>query len=178
MAFSVQEMKSSIASDGFLKASSYEMVVAPPVGGGELLRIRAESVSLPGSSFASVDAYKPFGSGLTYQIPHTFTPQEISVTHLIDANSDILKTLIDWSSSIVNFKGVGRGGRGATANYFKDYVVDASIFLYSNDGKKQKTITLFQMYPSTIDQVQMSWASSDEIAKVNVSYQFVNYTIS
>lgn len=176
MAFSVQEMKSSLSKNGFLKASNYEMVVSPPTGGGALLRIRAESVSLPGSSFASVDGYKPFATGRTYQIPHTFTPQEISVTHLIDANSNVLKTLIDWSSFVVDFK--GEGGGPFTAGYFKDYVVDGSIFLYSNDGKRQKTITLFQMYPSSIDQVQMSWASSDELARVNVNYNFVDYTIS
>jgi len=178
MAFSIQDMKGSLQSSSYLMASHYEMIVQPKGGGGggELLKIRADSVSLPGVSFASVDQYKPFATGRTYNIPHSFTPQEITVSHLIDTNSDVLKSLIDWASFIVDFK--GETSAPFTANYFKEYVSDATILLYDNAGTPRKTITLVDTYPSTIDQVQMSWASSDEIARVNVSYQFVDYTIS
>jgi hypothetical protein len=167
MAFSIKDMKGSLQSSSYLMASHYEMIVQPKGGGdSNLLRMRADSVSLPGVSFASVDQYKPFATGRTYNIPHSFTPQEISVSHLIDTNSDVLKSLIDWAAFIVDFK--GETGSPFTANYFKEYVSDAP----------RKTITLIDTYPSTIDQVQMSWASSDEIARVNVSYQFVDYTIT
>jgi hypothetical protein len=177
MAFNIQEMKSSIESNGYLPASSFDMLVNPPagIGGGELLRIRSEAVALPGVSFAAVDGYKPYGTGRVYSIPHTFTPQAISVTHLIDTNGDILQTLNDWSNKIVDFKGAG----GAyTARYFKTYVVDADIFIYDGDNQIAKTIKLISMYPSTVDQVQMAWGSSDELAKVSVNYQFLDYTIS
>ena len=178
MAFSVDEMKSSMKSDGFMSAAHYEMVVNPPreVGGGELLRIRAESVSLPGVSFAAVDQYKPFATGRTFQIPHTFTPQEISVTHLVDRKGSIIKTLMDWASFVVDFQ--GNSSSPYTANYFSEYVVDATILMYANDGSQQKKITLIQMFPSSIDQIQMGWSSVDEIAKLNVSYKFVDYNIS
>ena len=175
MAFSVDDIKGSLKSDGFMSAAHYEMVVDPPVGGGSLLRIRAESVSLPGVSFASVDQYKPFATGRTFQIPHTFTPQEISVTHLVDRKGSVIKTLMDWANKVVDFQ--GSGDSPYTANYFNTYVKDATILMYDNNGNQQKKITLIQMFPSTIDQVQMSWNSSDEMAKLNVSYKFVDYRI-
>ena len=177
MAFSIEDMKASITSHGYLHAANYEMLVVPPagVGGGELLKIRSESVSLPGVSFAAVDGYKPYGTGRIYSIPHTFTPQAISVTHLIDGKGDILQTLTDWSNKIVDFQGAS----GAyTARYFDTYVVDADILIYGPDGQTAKTIKLIDMYPTTVDQVQMSWNSTDELAKVSVNYQFVDYTIS
>ena len=176
MAFSVQEMKTSLQTDGLLQAPHYEVSVNPPTGGGELLKIRADSVSLPGVSFASVDAYKPYSTGRSYTIPHTFTPQEMSVSHLIDTNSNVLASLIKWASLVVDFTGSGSGP--FTAGYFKEYVVDGNIFLYDLQGGIKKTYTIYSMFPSSIDQVQMSWAGSDEIARVNVSYQFLDYTIS
>ena len=178
MAFSVNDIKGSLKSDGFMSAAHYEMVVqpkGPAASASSLLRIRAESVSLPGVSFASVDQYKPFATGRTFQIPHTFTPQEISVTHLVDRKGSIIKSLMDWASFIVDFQ--GNSGSPYTANYFNEYVSDATILMYSNDGSQQKKITLIQMFPSSIDQVQMSWNSADEIAKLNVSYKFVDYRI-
>jgi len=178
MAFSIQDMKDTINTDGYLHAANYEVIVIPPaaVGGGELLRIRAESVSLPGVSFASVDGYKAYGTGKTYSVPHTFTPAAVAVNHLIDNSGEVLKILNDWSNKIVDFRGAGDGRY--TASYFSTYVVDADIVLYGSDQQIVKTIKLYDMYPSTVDQVQMSWGSSDELAKVSVQYQFVDYTIS
>jgi len=177
MAFSVEEIKGSIKSAGMMHASHYELQVTPKGGGdGSLLKIRADSVSLPGVSFASVDQYKPYGTARTYQIAHTFTPQEIAVSHLIDQKADVLKALMDWANVVVDFQ--GKTGSPFTAGYFDDYKSDGIIFLYGNDGVLAKQLTLIDMYPASIDQVQMAWASSDEIARVNVSYKFVDFVIS
>lgn len=174
MAFNVSNFKAQRVSQGFQRAHSYEMIIAPPVGGGELLVLSTESVNLPGAAFLSADNYKPFGAGRSYSIPYAFNPTEIAVQHLIDKDSDVYQTFVDWSNSIVDFQ----GDVNYTAYYLSDFAVDAQIKVYDQQGNTVKTVQLFEVFPLSVDQVSMSWNTPDAIATVSVNYKFTDYKVS
>lgn len=176
MPFDIDQFKGTVTKEDFLRPSHYETAIRPPVGDGEILRLRTESISLPGSSFASVDAHKAYGTGRLYSIPHTFNPQEISCTYTVDAKAKVIQVFSDWSNYIVEHRGQGDGKY--TANFFDEYTVDATIFCFSGDYQHLKTIQLIKVYPSSVDQVQLSWNSTDETVKLNVSYRYLDYIVS
>lgn len=174
MAFNLQEFKADIG--GGMKSHSYEVFLKlPPIiaSPNSQLRLKTESVTLPGASFMSVDNYRPRSSGLSYTIPYAYNRQEIACSHLIDTNGSILTDFNRWVNFIVDTEGI----RQYTANYHKHYCVDMTIKIYDPTGKSVKTYTINDAHPLSVDQVQMSWGSNDEIARLNVTYSYTQYKL-
>jgi hypothetical protein len=173
MSFSLKEWKGNVESN-FLRANSYIMTVNPPNGFGNEIRLRTETVTLPGVNFLTADGYRPYGNGKTYDIPYSYNAGEITCTHLVDRNADIYQTFFEWATYISDIKGFEK----FAPRYFDQYARDAQIEIYGRDfTNKVKTIKLFGLYPKTIDQMQMSWADS-EIARLSVSYYFTNFQMT
>lgn len=171
MPLNIDQFKSSFKDS--LPTSHYEMTIAPPGGNGDQLRFRTESIMLPGTAFFSVDNYSPYGNGLTFQIPYRYTPQEISVVHTVDDSAAIYELFRNWSSKIVDLEGQNKFG----AYYFDDYTSQATIEVYNRKLELASKITLLDVFPITVDPVNMSWGQNDEIAKLSVSYRFTRYNV-
>lgn len=174
MPFSVADFKSNTLTQGMIRPSHYEVNIQPPVGDGQLYTFRAESVSMPGAAFLAVDNYKPYGSGKLYTIPYAFNPQEINITLTVDGNAEVIQMMYDWANKIVDID----GQKKYSAYYLNTYV--ASMFeikVFSQDGTKKKTYRLREAFPTTVDQMQMSWGTSDDTAKLSASYKFTEYTV-
>lgn len=173
MPFNITEFKSSVVSTELMRSHSYEVYVTPPVGGAQVIRLRTESVSTPGASFMSVDGYRPYGYGKTYTLPYASNLQEITMTHMVDAKSEIIQLFYDWTNLIVDYG----SNRQFHAYYHDTYAVPMQIVLYDLKGVKRKTYNISQAFPISVDQGQLSWASNDEILKLNVTYKFSEYTV-
>jgi len=176
MSFSLQGWKSATKEKGFLRSHSYEVTVSPPSGGdGRQIKLRTESVSLPGASFLSADNYRPYGSGKNYDIPYSYNTSEITCVHTLDKNGDIYKIFFEWANLISDIK----GNKKFAASYFDEYTTPMTIDVYGNDyTDKVKTIELYNVYPKSVDQLQMSWDTTDDIARLSVSYYYLYYTVS
>lgn len=175
MAFNVTRFKSQVANQGFLRSHSYFVIMNPPVGDGNEIRLRTESVALPGAAFLTVDNYRPYSSGKIYNIPYSYNPQDIAMVHTVDTAGNILSTLWEWVNLITDISGDGQ----FAANYHDEYVVDEmNIFVYNLKQEIVKIVTLYEVFPMSIDQMQMSWGSNDETAKVNVNYRYSHYKIT
>ena len=172
MAFNVETFKGRMSKKDLMRASSYEVFVNPPVGDGQGIRLSAETVSLPGASFMSVDNYKPYGLGKSHTIPYAGNLQAISMTHMVDADNDIVQLFYDWTNSIVDY---GKNN-DYLARYLNTYTAKPlMIFLYDLKGNNTKTYNVQDAFPISVDQMQMSWGSSDEILKLSVTYKFTEY---
>jgi hypothetical protein len=96
--------------------------------------------------------------------------------HTIDEDGGILQLFWQWIDLIVDTGGVG--DRKFTANYHDDYAVkQMQIFVRNQKQEIVKRATLYDVFPMSIDQMQMSWGSTDETAKLNVNYRYSRYTI-
>lgn len=174
MAFSVSVFKAGAAAKGFLRTHSYTVTINPPTGGGGELRLRTENVTLPGASFLTIDGYRPYSSGIIYNIPYSYNPQPISMTHTIDSNGYVLKAFWDWVDKISDLSGEYMHA----ANYLDEYTArQMNIEVYNQDQSIVKIYTLYDVFPITIDQMEMGWGNNDETAKLNVSYQFSRYKV-
>jgi len=171
MAFNLTEFKSGVGE--LLRPYSYEVNIVPPNGGGRNLRLRTESISLPGVSFAEVDNYKIYGNGLSLSIPHSTTIQEITCVHNVDGEGETLQSFYDWANEIVNIDGSNK----FSAYYYNDYVRWGTINVFKLDGTTVKTYILRNIYPAAYDQVQMSWSSSGEVAQLSVTYKFESFEL-
>lgn len=175
MAFNIRNFKSRAANQGFLRSHSYDVNLALPagLGGGEEINIRTESVAIPGAAFLTVDNYRPYSSGKIYNIPYSYNPQDIAMVHTIDSEANLLRTFWSWIDLIADIKGAGR----FAANYHDEYATKEMTINVYNHERKVKTITVYEVFPMSIDQMQMSWGSNDETAKLNVNYRYSHYEV-
>ena len=170
MSFNVDTWRSKVKEN--LPASTYEVAIyGSPVSYQEL-RIRAESVTTPGISWLSVDNYSPYGNGKMYNIPYRFNPQEITVTHTVDDQGNLLKQFKDWADKIVEMPEDQMGAR-----YYDEYVATMDIYVYNRQVKTAKTYALEEVYPTSVEPLNLSWGSHDEIARFAVSYRFTKFRI-
>ena len=171
MPFSIDSWKGSTKDS--MPASMYELFVSPPVGGGDEIRIRAETVSAPGVSFLSVDNFSPYGNGLMYNVPYKYNPQEVSMTHTVDENAEIYKTYRDWANEIVDLDGDALYG----AKFLKDFVVDMTLSIYNRKLEAVRDVQFIEAFPISVEPMALSWGNHDEIARFSVSYRFTRFQL-
>jgi len=171
MTFVVSNFKSRVRD--WMRPYTYNVVVNPPVGGGREIELRTEEVTLPGTSFMSIDNHKPYGNGLMLTIPHSTNIQEINCVHSVDANGEILQRFYNWANSIVNLDGEER----FSANYLDSYTRNMTINIYDLRGRRVKRYDLTDAFPLSYDQIQLGWNATGELVKLSVNYRFRNYTV-
>jgi len=170
MSFNVDSWKSKVKEN--LPASMYKVAIyGSPVTYQDIM-IRAESITAPGISWLSVDNYSPYGNGKMYNIPYRFNPQEISVIHTIDDKGELLRQFKDWADKIVDMPDTKMG-----AKYYNDYVARMEIYVYNRQGRTVKTYNLEEIFPMSVEPLNLSWGSSDELARFSVSYKYTKFKI-
>lgn len=171
MPFSIDSWKGSTKDS--MPASMYELFCTPPVGGGEEIRLRTESASMPGVAFMSVDNFSPYGNGLMYNIPYKYNPQEVTMLHTIDEKAAIYQTYRDWANQVVDLDGTDL----YSAKFLKDYVVDMVLSVYNRKLEPVKDIKYIEAFPIVVEPVQLGWGQHDEIAKFSVNYRFTRFEV-
>jgi hypothetical protein len=170
MSFNVDNWKSKVKEN--LPASMYAVAIYNSPVSYEDILIRAESVTAPGISWMSVDNYSPYGNGKMYNIPYRFNPQEITVIHTVDDKGNLLKQFKDWADKIVDMPDMKMG-----AKYYNNYIAEMDIYVYNRRGETVKTYNLQEVFPMSVEPLNLSWGSSDELARFSVSYKYTKFKL-
>lgn len=157
-----------------LPASMYELAVDPPPGGGDIIRVRTESVSAPGIAFLSVDNYPYAGTGIALNIPYRYNPQEVNMIHTVDDDGELYRVFREWGNKIVDLD----GDKKFAAYYLKDYAVQMALRIYKRNAEDAaKTVIFKEAFPMSVEPIQLSWGQHDEIARLSVSYRFTRFEV-
>lgn len=178
MALNLNDFRSQ-AAHSTLPTHTFETIFTLPagvIGEGQDLLLRTEQALLPGVAFFSVDNFSPYGNGKMYNIPYRYLPQEISMTHIVDAEGFTIRLLQDWAQQIADKTGASKFG----AKYMfgpEGYAVDIDINVLDRQHKRVKQIKLIEAFPQVIEPIQLGWGQTDEYMKLNVQYRFTRYEV-
>lgn len=197
----IQNFRTSINTKGVLRNNRFIARIVFPTNhylyniytqSQELFSIRCESLNLPGLSMASADGPPRLGYGPIEKRPYNTNFEDITLTFILDANSQIHKMFYDWTNSIINFRSEGllklSGNANATAAYevgYKDnYSVDLHIDVYKDSGpenstesdKPVMTATLYKAFPIGMPGTPLGWEQSD-IFKLSIPFAYTDYTV-
>ena len=186
----IKDFRSEINNNGVLKPNRFLVNFNPPASlanrSTKEIQLRCEAVQWPGVSFSTMDAPPRAGYGASEVIPIAPIFEDITLTFIVDKNSDTHKFFFDWVNTVINLRSEGqsRFREGAFEVGYKDnYSTKINISVYNETGTSNENgdspmmATLYRAYPRALPGFELNWASNDEILKLNVQFTYTDYFI-
>lgn len=167
----------------------YNSQVNLPVGGlesatKEILGFYCTDINLPGISMASTEVRR-YGVGPIQRVPYSPIFADTTFTFLADGRGVIHTFFMEWMRRMINYTRSGNTLQ-AQLQYGEPYEVEyksnyqspgIQIEVFDKTGKRIQVIVMYDAYPLNIGEVMMSYANTDEIARIPVTFTFRDFEI-
>lgn len=194
MAFRIEDLKSEVHGlRGLMKPNLFALrITHSPIGGAgfkeeqsRTASLLCNAINLPGVSFSTADVQRQGYGPLERRVTNAIFPA-VSATFMLDNDGMVLEFFAQWARSISSFaiqqgelsQDPLTGGYIGEVGYLDDYVCRIEIIAYAPTEEKIVVYTLNDAYPAVIGDVALGWRQNDEIAELQVqfNYRFWNCT--
>jgi hypothetical protein len=167
MAFNINEIKSQLTFGG-AKASLFQVQITNPINGIADLKtpFMVQASSIPESTLGTIEV-PYFGRKVKIAGDRTFA--EWTVTIINDEDFLIRNAMESWMAAINSHQGNIRQLESASPSAYKS---QAQITQYSKTGLPLRTYQFNGIYPTTIAPITMDWATTDDIERFDVTFQY------
>lgn len=160
----LNEFISTIKTTGLMPANRYKVNFIPPVmvrADLQLLTLFCDSVALPGMTISTQQA-RSYGE--IREIPYERIFDNINLSFYVDTSMGVKKIFDDWVNQIQNplTRQIG---------WYNDYITDMTITVQDKSDGDVYSVTLYECYPKTIQQVTLDYTSKD-VMKLSVSMNY------
>jgi hypothetical protein len=200
MPFNINSFKTNIEGYGYLKNNHFEVLISPPriLLNGSVnnlgtpttireinnnLKFRIEQVRAPGINLISADINR-YGIGPTQKQPFNAQFSETTFSILSDGYGEIWQYWYNWLRAIFEFNGTDSSRVGPansvaryTTEYKDNYSTTMQIVIYDTYGNAIQRINLFEAFPTSLREVQLSWGDAQNLLRLNVSITFSEFHI-
>ena len=168
MAGSIAEFKSSFTKD-LARPNKFDVVINTPlvltqyIGDVKNLTYRCENAQLPGRTFATME--QKIGSNPIEKYPDLTTYNDIDLTFIVD---DDMKQKIFFDSwfELIN------PTYNFNYQYKSNYATTIVINQYDVQNQLTYSVTLFDAYPISMNQMDLDWGNTDAVHKLSVTFAF------
>ena len=148
---------------GLIAPNRFKVQFTVPGIGFELLKI-------PFLCHTSGIPYPTFSEGKTFynNYDHKYATKEdydpITMTFYLDVGNNVLEFLERWKNLIIN--------ENKQLGFKKDYAGEAHVILYDGYLIKKIDAVIHNIYPTNINQLELSWNTKDTIAEISVDFNY------
>ena len=199
MPFNIDAFKQNVNDYGYLDNNNFEVIIStPPILSNSLLsnagtpttnqeiskrlKLRIDQIQAPGIMLQNAQIQK-YGIGVPQFFPINANIKEISFSILVDHFGEIWQYWYNWIRSIYEFSGTD-SSTGFSSNAFPSYLAEyksnystvMQIIIYDHFGNAIQKINLFEAFPVSIRELNLSWGDS-QLMKLNVSIAFTEFVI-
>lgn len=156
-----------------------------------MLMLRCENVVLPAPSLLEEENIRRYGYGPVEKMPYGVQFSDVTMTWLVDKNSEIVDFFHQWMNTIVMHDSPNTLMKGSAPrdNYLSEYVPFevgykdsyanpiVRIYVYN---RQQQTVTEYEMYdvfPMNIQAMNLSWADENQVQKLTVTFAYTNMRV-
>jgi hypothetical protein len=163
----ISDFKSKLAGGG-ARANLFEVVLTFPTSAPasttvlEKSRFLVKAAALPASNIAPIDVQF---RGRILKIAGDRTFDTWTITVINDTDFAIRSAFEQWMNSINNVT----NNTGATNP--EDYQADAYVYQLDRDGSVLRKYRFFDVFPTNVSQIDLSYESSDVIQEFTVELQ-------
>lgn len=102
---------------------------------------------------------------LPKQLPYFIEYEEITLTFYCDTEYKVRDYFDIWFDTVFNTN-------SKTVNYYDEYVSNINIYTLDTEGNINYGVVLEEAYPIAINEVNLSYASSNEIQEISVTFAY------
>jgi len=170
MSFSVSEIRANLALGG-ARSTLFQVFIPNPVSAAANLKIPflCKAASLPGQTLGQIQVGY-FGRKIKIAGDRTF--QDWQTTIINDEDFLIRNSIEAWSYAINSTDTNLRNFADASQ---LQYETDATVTQFSKTGVPIREYTFHNIWPVSIDPIQLDWDQADQIEQFNVTWS-VDYT--
>jgi hypothetical protein len=163
MPFNIGEFKAQLVGGG-ARPTLFQVQITNPILGAADFKVpfMVKTAAIPGSTVGTYQV-PYFGRNVKYAGDRTFEPWTVTVIN--DEDFAIRNALEAWSNAINSHDS---NSRALPQTYKSNGVVTQ----YSKDGTALRTYVFEGMYPTSIDQIALSWQDTDVIEEFSVTFEY------
>jgi len=200
--FNIDSFKAEMNQSGIVPTHSYLVTFSPFNNGpafnlsnfitdnGSVLAMRCESAILPGIRLLKDETIRRYGYGPIERVPYSAQFNDITLNWVLDTRGKIMEFFNMWMKTIVNYDSAGGRDMVSTStmgglNYspyelgYKDSYSNPkmNIFIYDNALDQVVIYEIFDVFPSAINDVPVSWGEQDSALKLSIEFSYTDINI-
>lgn len=155
------------------------------------LIMRCESIILPTPSLLEEENIRRYGYGPVEKVPYGVQFSDVSMTWLVDSNSEIIDFMHQWMNTIVMHDSPGANmsqsseKRDSLGGYrpfevgYKDGYTNPIVRVYVYNRQLQ-TVTeyeMFDVFPMNIQSLNLAWSDENQVQRLTVNFAYTNMRV-
>lgn len=174
MAFNINEMRNNGLQFGGARPNYFDVIIAFPssirslVNQEKDITLKVQAAQIPSSTLGVIQV-PFFGRFTKYAGDRTFQPWQVNV--LNDEDFKLRNALESWSNSINEMVGNRRKSN------IEDYKTSAFVRQYGKRGNVLRTYKFEGIFPAQIAEINLEWASNDQIEQFSVVFEYDYWTV-
>jgi hypothetical protein len=196
-AFNINSFRTEIKKNDILPVHSFLVVFSPfasvqgyntpltefVVNNPGTLIMRCETAFLPGPTLLT-ENIRRYTYGPTETVPYGVQFGDITLEWIVDKKAKIFQFFDAWMHTVVNFNSKGGGNMRTLTNGYSPYEVgykdeytnrQMNVFVYDRQLRKTVVYTIYDVFPTQINDVNVSWKGFDEAMKLTVRFAYTDY---
>lgn len=124
--------------------------------------IGCHTANLPNRTLLTA-THKQIGGPFNIPFSHTYDP--VTFSFYADKNLNVREYFEVWQSAVINIT-------DNSVNFWNEYVSDIDIIVLDRKGNESYKMTLYDCYPLAIGDVNLSYASQNELLNITVTMMY------
>lgn len=203
--FNINSFLSEVINNDVLPSHSYLVTFSPfradynenklltdfVINKRNTLMMRCESIILPTPSLLEEENIRRYGYGPVEKVPYGVQFSDVSMTWLVDSNSEIIDFMHQWMNTIVMHDSPGanmsqssdkrpglEGYRPFEVGYKDGYTNPiVRVYVYNRQLQTVTEYEMFDVFPMNIQSMNLAWSDENQVQKLTVNFAYTNMRV-
>ena len=195
--FNIGRFRSEVSgADSVLPTHSFLVVFAPMTWTrskfsaqnlDSLLTMRCDNVVLPSVNLLQEQNIRRYGFGPVENVAYGVNVGDFTLQFIVDKEALVVEYFEEWLNRIVNRDSFGGANMNNDTNGRKPYEIaykdtyscpNVNVFVYDRSQNQVMTYNIYDVFPTGIQSMNMSWSEENTLMKLNITFSFTDLRIN
>ena len=152
-----------------------------------LLTMRCDNVVLPSVNLLQEQNIRRYGFGPVENVAYGVNVGDFTLQFIVDKEALIVEYFEEWLNLIVNRDSFGGANMNNNTNGRKPYEIaykdtyscpNVNVFVYDRSQNQVMTYNIYDVFPTGIQSMNMSWSEEKTLMKLNITFSFTDLRIN
>ena len=196
-AFNIGRFRTEVSgADSVLPTHSFLVVFAPMLWTrskfsaqnlDSLLTMRCDNVVLPSVNLLQEQNIRRYGFGPVENVAYGVNVGDFTLQFIVDKEALVVEYFEEWLNLIVNRDSFGGANMNNNINGRKPYEIaykdtyscpNVNVFVYDRSQNQVMTYNIYDVFPTGIQSMNMSWSEENTLMKLNITFSFTDLRIN